>query len=383
MPGDRGFLAPLILLAACAADDLGSETTVCEQAAELIAECTGSPAEAVAECQGDAKEFSQGVVAAGCEGLGGEKADGWTQLCQPHLKRWFGLWPSFCDPEPIVCEPSQADLDPSSCNGSPALCERRYDQVVYATSHNAFNVARLEFFRPNQSYRMFRQLKDGVRALMLDTHDSKAGDQVLLCHDDCKNGAQSLVEGLGEIRTFLDCYPREVVTLLIQPEVGDPKSQVAAFRATGLDELAYVHAPGEPWPTLGELLDQGKRIVVLAEVLADDMPDWYSFMWDHAFDNDFRAERTSDFGCELERGVPDNALFGLNHFLTLDIFGKGIGGDAWASIAANKYDSLMGHIDECTAHYGKTPNFVSVDFYDSGAVLEVVDELNRLGPTQP
>jgi hypothetical protein len=356
----------------------------CEEAAELVAECTGNDPVAPPECTAEAEAAAKGIIDGGCDAFDPGKADGWTQFCQPHLKKWFGFWPDKCNPSEVSCEGSLESTDTNLCNGSAALCDRPYDEITYGTSHNAFNVATLEFFRPNQSYRMFRQLEDGMRALMLDTHPPEDGsDELRLCHADCKHGSQTLVEGLREIKTFLDCNPREVVTLLIEPTVGGG-DHVAAFEAAGLAELTYSHTPGKDWPALGEILDTGKQLVVFAEDCKGDLcpaepngPSWYHDLWEYAFDNEYHAERVSDFNCELKRGSPDNSLFGLNHFITVEPFDKSLGGDAWASVFANKRDALMDHITECEGVYGRVPNFLSVDFYDSGATLAIVNELNQ------
>src|SRR5687767_15168907 len=62
-----------------------------------------------------------------------------------------------------------ADAAPqAACNGAAALCERRYDQVAYVTTHNAMSSQEDGFFGPNQFFGVARQLDDGVRGLMLD-----------------------------------------------------------------------------------------------------------------------------------------------------------------------------------------------------------------------
>src|SRR5690554_5963891 len=68
----------------------------------------------------------------------------------------------------------------TACNGLDELCERTYDQVVYATTHNAFNASDEGFKLANQTHGVRRQLEDGVRGLMLDIYDE--GDDVLVYH---------------------------------------------------------------------------------------------------------------------------------------------------------------------------------------------------------
>src|SRR5690606_6868567 len=78
---------------------------------------------------------------------------------------------------------------PSTCNGDEALCARAYDEVAYATTHNAHSSEADAFFKPNQRFGLTRQLEDGVRALMLDTYDPPRGAVgPQLCHGVCSVG---------------------------------------------------------------------------------------------------------------------------------------------------------------------------------------------------
>ena len=114
---------------------------------------------------------------------------------------------------------------------------------------------------PNHFHAMTRQLDDGVRGLMLDLHYDDDGTPSL-CHGDCFWGWRPLVDGLTELRVFLDADPRAVITLLLENYI-DLEDIEAAMGASGLLELAFAHPPGTPWPTLGEMIDAGNRVVVL------------------------------------------------------------------------------------------------------------------------
>ena len=111
-----------------------------------------------------------------------------------------------------------ADL---ACNGDTTLCDRPYDEVAYATTHNAFS-ALDDGFDPlvaNQTPGMRQQLVDGVRGLMLDTHYDLGS--TWLCHAFCSLGAQELgridlVEGLGWIDAYLRAHPDAIVTIIFE-----------------------------------------------------------------------------------------------------------------------------------------------------------------------
>ena len=59
----------------------------------------------------------------------------------------------------------------SQCNGSAELCNRKFNEIAYLTTHNAFNSSQDNFLFPNQNFNITSQLNNGVRALMIDVYD--------------------------------------------------------------------------------------------------------------------------------------------------------------------------------------------------------------------
>ena len=282
----------------------------------------------------------------------------------------------------IVAEYEPVAID--GCNGFHELCTRSFAQVRYATTHNAMSSETDGWIGPNQALDVPGQLAAGVRGLMLDTY--RAGgtnllgqvqvpdddpDAPYLCHSICSLGKQPLVEGLVEIREFLDANPGEVITLIIESYLNHALT-AAAFDDARLTDYAYVH-PGGAWPTLGEMIDSGKRLVVLQNRAANPQYPWQMNVWAQAFDNPFSAASAADFTCNRLRGSTDNALFIFNHFLTV-IFGS-----AELAEQVNYNPLLRSRIDECEAFHGRIANFVTVDFVSIGDTLENVNTLNGVG----
>jgi len=252
------------------------------------------------------------------------------------------------------------------CNGAAELCTRAFDQVAYAVTHNGFSNDEDGWTAPNQLWPMPTQLDDGVRGIMLDVHDADGVPH--LCHGDCGWGMLPLVDGLQQLRAWLQANPREVITLIFEAYVsGDIIG--AAFEESGLDRLVYTHAGGA-WPTLGALVDADTRVVVLSD--NGGAPAWYHDVWSHAFETHFSADQPEDFSCAPNRGDPANALFIFNHFLTFPV--------AMPPLARQvNFNPFLGRrAFRCQAETGRLPNFVTVDFYSIGDVLEVVDQLNGL-----
>jgi len=255
--------------------------------------------------------------------------------------------------------------DPNACNGAVALCDRPYDAVAYLTAHNAMANAADGLRPPNQTPDMPTQLAQGVRALMLDTYAEEDG--LFLCHGDCALGRTPLVEGLGQIRTFLDTHPREVVSIIFEAYITGEQT-AEAFADAGLLPLLHTQVPGAPWPTLGELIAAGQRLLVFSDQRGG--PPWHHSVWDFAWETHFHVEAVEDFSCAPNRGNPSNSLFILNHFLTRPI--------ALQSLAEAANPTLQAHAETCQAQTGRLPNFVTVDFFDIADTGAVVDRLNGL-----
>ncbi len=270
------------------------------------------------------------------------------------------------------------------CNGAVSLCTRPFDEVRTVTTHNAMSSAADGWIGPNHDLDVPAQLASGVRALMLDTH--RAGDINLLgtpqvpgvdpdaaylCHTICALGQQPLDEGLGEIKVFLDQHPGAVVTLIIESYLNHDLT-AAAFVSSGLDAYTFTPVPGHPWPTLGELVESGERLIVTQDRPVDPTHPWLLDVWAEAFETHFDNGAPEDFSCAPNRGSPANDLFILNHFLT-DVFGHPDLADQ-----VNHDPLLTSRIVECEAAHATVANFIAVDYSDIGNVHAAVDALNGL-----
>jgi hypothetical protein len=150
-----------------------------------------------------------------------------------------------------------------SCNGSPSLCGRKYSDVTFVGAHDSPFVGPSPF--DNQYVSVADQLKIGVRFLQGPAHDKDGA--IEMCHTACElKDAGDLAAFLTPVKTFLDANPNEVVSMLLTNGDGIPISKFHdVFRQVGLD--GYAFAPGSKldlasWPTLGQLVDQKKRLVV-------------------------------------------------------------------------------------------------------------------------
>ncbi len=285
-------------------------------------------------------------------------------------------------PLPTCQRDARVTAIPATCNGAPELCERTFDRVTVAMTHNAMSNAADKFAAPNQNNNVAKQLADGVRGLMLDTHyydeDSGSTDarvegvsplqQAYLCHGNCQLGRRRLLDTLCDLTNFLDKNRGEVVSIIFESNV-TPADTAEVMRAAGLTD--YVYTPGAAFPTLREMIAKDTRLVVFTESNGGD-PVWYQPAWSIVFDTPYTFSKPEEFSCAVNRGSKSNPLYLPNHWI----------GDPLANpkraAEVNIESVLLARAQQCAMETGKTPNFVGVDFYDLGDVFKVVKTLNGL-----
>ncbi len=268
---------------------------------------------------------------------------------------------------------SAPDLPPARlCNGEAALCERRFDEVAFPCTHNAFAALEEGFgqINGNQNHGVAQQLEDGVRCMMLDV--SVDADETVLCHGPCSLGRLDHLELLLEIAAFLDAHPDEVLTFIYQDDAAAERI-VADLEDSGLAARVYTHTPGEPWPTLAAMIDADTRLLVTAEN-GGPPPAWFHHVWDLTWDTPYSFHSVDEFSCALNRGTQGNDLFLINHWISSVL-------DTPSQMDAkivNVYDVLYERASQCQKEVGQLPNFLAVDFYDRGDLFAAVRALNGL-----
>ncbi len=285
-----------------------------------------------------------------------------------------------------------------ACNGHVELCDRRLNEVALASTHNSMSISQYGWIWPSHDGTLTNQLDAGVRGLLIDTHywddesfiesyldalpdhvrpaaekalvllDLPAQEGQFLCHNLCGFGVTKLAEGLAEIRVFLEENPREVVVIVIQDAI-TPEDTATAFEDSGLISMVYTHEPGQPWPTLGEMIDKNQRVVVMAEE-GGPPPPWYHHVWDYTKETPYSFHDPEEMSCEPNRGTEEGEFFLLNHWI------ERASPSRVDSALLNEYQFLLDRAQECAEVRGQIPNFVAVNFYLNGDLFDVVDELN-------
>lgn len=312
----------------------------------------------------------------------------------------------------VLLRSGTTDAAPLVCNGDRDLCDRPLERVVFPMSHNAMASSELGWISANHDLTPRAQLDMGIRGLMLDwwywddadrfleladgadlpddyvaflsrilAEDTAVRPGTYLCHAICRLGSTPLVDGLREIRAWLDANPHEVLVMIVQDEIA-PEDGVAAMRASGLDSYVYVPArdPEAPWPTLRQLIRTGKRLVFFVERADDPITPWYRNAYDFMMETPFTFRRPDLMSCAPNRGGTDRPLFLMNHWVQRAAPSRIDAG------VVNQADAIVARARRCARERGRLPNFVAVDFASVGDVFGAVERLNRLMgrlPSQP
>jgi len=257
---------------------------------------------------------------------------------------------------------------PLVCNGHESLCDLPLDQLVFPATHNSMSNAEDGWAVPNQQFGLARQLQDGIRGMLLDTVEWN--EDLYLCHGACELGSILFADALVILREFLLANPSDLLVLVFQDSISAEQT-AAAFAAAGLDRYVYVHAEGESWPLVRDLVESDTRLLVSAEV-GGPPPAWYHHAWDLFQDTDYAFPDASAIHCDPNRGTEDSPLFLMNHWVD-GFLGVPLEGDA---AEANAAAVLEAQLERCAEERGLRPTLIAVDFYASGDLFEVVDRLN-------
>ena len=308
------------------------------------------------------------------------------------------------------------DPDRAGCNGVVGLCDWHLDEVALPGSHNSMSSsAERGWYFGEQRLSISGQLAAGVRALMLDvypgyesdgrvrtdlraphTAEAAAADvteeqlaalehlgltvgtippegadmEAYLCHAYCELGASEMVDKLRDVRDFLDQNPEEVLIMVLQDYItGEQTQQV--FEEAGLMDRVWPMSPTDPWPTLRQMIESRRDLVVLSENHGGEVP-WMPPAYDVMEETPYEFASVKDFSCAPNRGGTGKPLFLVNQWIREP--GHNPLDDA---AVVNSRDVLTARIAECRQVRDRQPGILAVDFVDVGDLFAVINDLNQ------
>ncbi|KAG0048229.1 hypothetical protein BGZ83_006786 [Gryganskiella cystojenkinii] len=270
------------------------------------------------------------------------------------------------------------------CNGYAGLCSKTYDKVAYATSHNAYAFKPLNGIATNQDNDIPTQLKDGIRAFMLDAYNVPSGNvnDIELCHTSCvllDGGPLSAT--LKQIKSFMDANKNEVITILWENAQNlTPAHFQTVYTAAGLVPYSYAQKPGNTtWPTLAQMISSGKRLVSYLDSGAAASVPWLMAEYDFVFETPYNIPKGTAYPCTVDRPKDQRRqMYVLNHFVS----GEFNMGNQVVTLPqkglANQTNGpdLTSHVTSCQTTFSQIPSFIAVDFYEIGSLLQTVAKVN-------
>ncbi|MBC7660554.1 MAG: hypothetical protein H7249_12720 [Chitinophagaceae bacterium] len=262
----------------------------------------------------------------------------------------------------------------------------RFDEVTWLTTHNSFNNNKdINWSAPNQGQSIETQLKEGVRAFMVDLHPTMDKKDAMLCHILCDKNLPFLKQNLprffNTVVKFLNDNPKAIVTIFFEDYATPDQLKRALDSIDGIHDLMFnpyaENVQTKGWPTLQDMVDRNKRLLMLSD--HSDKTELGV-----AFNRDFTAENYwslgnlgRDYSCKSRWGnVAINQkdegferLFVMNHY-------RNIGNRLLADYDNHHLRSRVE--DYCLKASERKPNFVAVDFYDWGDAREYVASLNTI-----
>ncbi len=313
--------------------------------------------------------------------------------------------------------PVAAAAPPTGCNGRQALCAKRLNEVVFPGTHNAMGAADSPgWLLPNQRHDVPRQLADGIRLFLLDTHygrrrsggsvstdfEAEGTDynkvakqlspealaayqrlgptvgrtggtpgplQVFLCHTLCELGATEMPPVLDAMREQIRKDPGTVLMLIMENYVKE-SDLVASFRDAGLLDEVVTLDRDAPLPTLGELTAAGKHLVVFTERKPTGQYPFLNSAFSFIQDTPLGATRPDQLSCDRYRGDADSPILMLNHWI--DRFPP--------PPRANREILTQTFVEDrmrrCARARGLPVSLIASDFYDEGPFVSTVDGFN-------
>jgi hypothetical protein len=215
-----------------------------------------------------------------------------------------------------------------TCNGTPGNCYLPYTSLTMPGTHNsvATHLPMPCFFVDQPGHTVAEQLLDGIRDFDIDTCESDG--QVWACHWPFISGRMD--EHMETIQAFLDANPREIVSINYDDANGDLSILAEAVWGAALetfgDRIAVRPAKNGTWPTVGEMIEADKRVVIyMSWGFFDGMPGIanetriqsteksYEKSWPHAArDSQTTREFVQHFAEYCEVLLPDSRRYAID-----------------------------------------------------------------------
>ena len=278
-------------------------------------------------------------------------------------------------------------MDPGdylSCHGKTVFCLRTYDNFTFPETHNAYSTIEDQVLLGVNHYTgLQKQWDNGIRAFMVDSHhrsyENTTQEDVRFCHSTaqfihpCQFGEVDAFEWIGLLNSLMNNSSGDVVTLLIENYV-PPEHLAFLFNQTGMMSRIYEHNLGDPWPSIGDMVLDGKDLVVFWEQAQNDEYPWLHDFGLFSWTTNYAENSKEEMSCTVHRGDGSQPVWHLNNWLS-SIYGLP---DPVAANEVNEYETLLSRSIECWEIMDNRPTFIAVDYWEQGEVTNVTITLNQM-----
>ena len=135
--------------------------------------------------------------------------------------------------------------------------------------------------------------------------------------------------------------------------------------------------PGQPLPTLGQLIHAHKNIVVFSQERTSGHYPWNPYAFNWMEDTPLGAVKPGQFTCKLNRGQAGNPILLMNNWA--DIFPP----RPSPNVPLVQRGFLLARAQQCVEQRGRVPNLILTDYYNRGDVIGAVNTLNEVQGQRP
>eukprot|EP00980_Cylindrotheca_fusiformis_P003358 scaffold747_cov120-Cylindrotheca_fusiformis.AAC.14 len=273
------------------------------------------------------------------------------------------------------------------CNGIAGLCGFPVNEILFGVVHNAMSSPShgFSFLANHENDPIVESLDAGFRGMELDI--CRCDGKLVLCHGGslagCGLGRREVDETFQEIDAWLEDNPDDAITILLEVNNdaggGDPISldEVYGLLPESFIAKLYERDTGsDAWPTLGEMIQDCKQVLFFylrgpEGNPPSGTPPGINFLFDYASQTKFSHSSVSALqsnACDLFRAGTESDFLLLNDF----ILEGSISPSKTAAETVNTVEFVDPIIDKCESSLGQPVTFVSVDFWKSGDIPELV-----------
>ena len=243
----------------------------------------------------------------------------------------------------------------SIADAFPQLSDKTitYDQTIQIISNlSDVNSQRSETKTVEQ---LLRQHIGGFRFHLLWNHENS---QLLYKLSDGQ--LMDFRPVIDQVNRYLDENPERILTFFLDLDLPlDTLNKV--FEEKDIVKYFHKQTPNADWPTISEMIQSKKRIVLFTMESIFNKPDWLHHVWNYTVEPYFSLFEAPNFLGEFLKGDPKNDLLIINDF---NIPSNRIEKNPVYIIDQNTNHYLLSHCLTIWRNTGKAPNFIFLDQYN-------------------